>query len=135
MLLLLNNKPIMSIVYVPLFIYGRDKYEYDAKTFGVFVNQTDAINSLIKYLVENDNLNYISYIENELEEDLEEDEENEKINKQRFVEHLISYINGDYEKLLNACNKYDDSYYKNGWTIRIDQYETSEAEISKAVLK
>lgn len=116
-----------QLIYVPIIVHGRDKYEYNAISCGCFSNNKSAINSLIDKLVETNFLAFDIFEnileENKLNQIIVGVDENNITDEQLFVkQYLKEKVNGDIDMLKNVCNKYGDTYYNDGWNFQIDQH-------------
>ncbi len=122
--------PVM--VYVPLIISGRAKYEYEAETIGAFGNEVSALHGLLRELIEQE-LVCPEYIFDKAGRGDDADGENE--GEYTYKGHAL--VHGDEEgnirKLTNLvctfndldmiCNDLGDSFYEDGWKIRVDKFE------------
>jgi hypothetical protein len=117
-------------VFIPLIIYGRDSHEYESISCGCFVKYEDAVNSLVDELIKTNFISFgcfvDSYEDNKEEESEDEEKEDvidiENFTKKDFTEMIKKKINGDYSSLEKVCNQYGDSYFEDGWKIRIDEH-------------
>jgi hypothetical protein len=108
-------------VYVPVIIYGRDKYEYDATTCGVFRNKKDALKALIRELVTG------AWICNEFSFDSEnpfsyEGVELKKDDTEYNIQVLCKHTN-TVEDVENMCAMLGDSFYEDGWKIEVNEFQ------------
>ena len=122
--------PIM--VYVPLIISGREKYEYEAETFGAFGNEHSALHRLLRELMDQE-LICPEYMFDKAGRG--EDGKDENDSEYTYKGHVL--VQGDNEgnirKLTNLvctfddldkiCNDLGDSFYEDGWKIRVDKFE------------
>lgn len=135
------------LVYIPVIVYGRDKYEYNAISCGCFLTEKSAINGIIEKLVENEFVSFDFFLDwlsdrkfeiaerkRECDEDeYNEDEYNEddkiisnidekNITKEQFINYLKQKVNCDVNLLISMCKEHGDSYYKDGWNFQIDEH-------------
>jgi hypothetical protein len=134
----MSNKPNNTIhtlypimVYVPLIISGRDKYEYEADTVGAFGNELSALRGLLRELIEQE-LVCPEYMFDKAGrgEDGEDDNDGEYTYKGYAL--TVGDDDGNIQKLTNLictfkdldeiCNDLGDSFYEDGWKIRIDKF-------------
>lgn len=124
-----------STIYIPLFI----STEPDNSNVIVGTVSSDlkiSVNSLINYLVGQRLISDLFY-------DLHSDEDEDPIFKisqeecdqilesdQKYIEHIITFVDGNLKKLEHYCDLLGDSYFKTSdkelnenysWTIRIDE--------------
>jgi hypothetical protein len=115
-------------VYVPLIIYGREKYDYFAVSCGVYLKKKDALCAILANLIKENFIDYDDIITNpDNAEDTDELMMSSAIASGNFTEtdfydFLMKKMDGDIEKLKFICKHYGDSYYEDGWTFRIDEH-------------
>lgn len=133
-----------SLVYVPLIVHGRDKYEYHTISCGVFTNKKHAINGLLEKLVTNDFISYDMFLDmlsdrlceideaKKIGEEIEPDDRfdnldiSNDVTSEQLTQHLQQKVNGDMDLLEEVCQSFGDSYYKDGWKFQIDEHVLSE---------
>lgn len=109
-------------VYVPIYSSGYEKREFNTVIPGIFYTKKDAMKRLIVLMVKQ-RLDLDSYNERVGDGDraylvISEDKELETT--EELVNGLVRYVEEDISRLIEVA---DDSYYKDGWTIRIDEME------------
>jgi hypothetical protein len=131
-----------QIVYVPLIVHGRDKYEYHAISCGCFLTKESACNNLLKKLIESNFISYDLFMDilsdrlceiveaeregEEIEPDDRFDNVSENITEEEFTQHLTQKVNGNVDILDDICQSFGDSYYKDGWKFQIDEHYLTE---------
>jgi hypothetical protein len=112
-----------NTVYVPVIIYGREKYEYHANTLGVFRDEVSAFHALIKKLVEWEWLLHKCYFESTCKEEV-------IWNGKELIEgdtkHNIDILCKDIktiEDIEAICNEFSNSYYDDGWIFEVNKFE------------
>jgi hypothetical protein len=115
---LLKQTKMSNKVYIPNIYYGRDKYQFESKIVGIFKNKNDAIVQLIKELIKLDFIDFETYLNDiDSEEDIDEKEE-----KKNFTEMIINKVLLENIPLPDICKEYGDSYYKEGWKFKIEEF-------------
>jgi hypothetical protein len=129
-------------VYVPLIVYGRDRHEYHATSCGCFVNKNDVYEAILRKLVKinfipfNDFVKWLKSIKNKEKDEEEEDEDEDEdildedlinldektLTVEQFIEYLLKKVDNNYDNLLDICDKYGDSYHKDGWKVQINEH-------------
>lgn len=129
-----------QLIYVPVIVHGRDKYEYHAISCGCFLTKENAINAIVDKLVENDFLPFDTFIDmlsdrfsnikeaeilgEEIEPDYIFDNLTEDVTIEQFIQRLKQKVNGDVNILEDICKHFGDSYYKDGWKFQIDEHSS-----------
>jgi hypothetical protein len=114
-----------NTVYVPVIIYGREKYEYHADTLGVFRDEVSAFRALIKKLVEGEWLLHEFCFDSE-STCKEEVTWNGKELIKGDTEHNIDILCKDVKTIEDVkaiCNEFNDSYYDDGWKFEVNKFE------------
>lgn len=106
-------------IYVPNIIWGRDKYEYESRICGLFINKIDAMSALIRELY---NMEFINFNENMIDE-ISKTYKNELLTAETFIDIICDKLETE-DDLEYICDNYNDSYFGNGW-----KYEIVEANI------
>ncbi len=136
----------MSSVYVAVFTTGLEKYEFSATILGVFASRKSALNSIIRFLVEDEHMfpelfyddisshevifgiNELIGVENDeasTHSDGNEGSEALPYKQDRVIDHLIEHV--DSVKTLERIAKiYNDSYYKEAWDFFIEKQTVRE---------
>lgn len=120
-------------VYIPLIVYGREKYAYNAISCGCFVNKSDTYKALLFGLVKNDFIPFDMFVEQlgdrkleieegELEDDSISNLDENTLTIEQFVEYLLNKVDDNFDNLIKICNLHGDSYYGEGWKIQIDEH-------------
>lgn len=47
----------------PIYVFGREKYEYSAISCGIFHSKENAVSSLVNYTIKNKLIDYDSFLE------------------------------------------------------------------------
>lgn len=114
-----------NTVYVPVIIYGREKYEYHAVTLGVFRDEVSAFRALIKKLVEGEWLLHEFCFDSE-STGKEVVTWNGKELIKGDTEHNIYILCKDVKTIEDVkaiCNEFNDSYYDDGWKFEVNKFE------------
>jgi hypothetical protein len=124
-----------TTIYIPIFI-SKEPDNCETIIGTVSFNYKIAVNSLINHLV---GVRLVSEKFYDMHSEESKDsifkisqEECDEINEndQKYIEHIIEFVNGDFKKLEHYCYLLGDSYFQTSdkklnenysWTIRIDQ--------------
>lgn len=110
-------------VYVVIYSSGYEKYDFSTQIPGIFYKKKDAMKRLIELVVKER-----FYLDryNEMVVDAEGEDNpcyiisgNEELDSvEDLINGLVHYVGKDINTLIEIA---EDSYYKEGWTIRIDE--------------
>ncbi len=107
-------------VYVPVIIYGRAKYEYQATTCGVFRNKKDALHALIRKLFDEEWIcpEYIFAEESRTYGGDELKEDDIEYNIQVLCKHANTV-----EDVIDICENLGNSFYNDGWKFEVNEFQ------------
>ena len=110
----LKNLKIRT-VYVPLLIYGREKYEYECDNSGVYTTLKEALHRLIDEMIKKGFLDLERYNDCLVKKD------EDKLTFYSFSDKLKKLVN-TIDDLKVVCEKYDNSFYEDGWKFEVNEF-------------
>ena len=107
-------------IFIPLIIWGREKYVFHADKLGAYKTEKEAVHVIIDELFKK---GFIREFEDRFEfpDDDVEDDCNKCRDNNEYIQILKNKTKTE-DELIFLCGQYGDTYYENGWNIRIDNY-------------
>lgn len=109
----ISNLPL--VVYIPIYTTGRDKYQYETRTTGVYTSYQAALESLFDFLLTERQDLYVINDDSDLE-------------LEKSSDTMVSNSRSKITCVDDIASFFGDSYYEDGWEIRIEQRYINESQ-------